>query len=1308
MALLRAEPLSSESLRNIMESLPSESHPDRLAPLETRFHQQESISAEQTEETHEPMPIIFPSADSVFAEPLFLKEKARVGYLMQRMIKASKQGEEWKHYYNNVDELWAQSEKAREERTMATWKVEATTKALAQAEELLQRAKTVLENTDLNKTTLGRISSLTGKASDIFSKVPNEYAQVAAGFMGAISTGSGVANQLRAQAPVTIAEVTKMLADRTATQAEEIRKQANIAAPERHETAEQMEAQSRAQESTARKELIERLDPPVTNLSEKEWITWATLLVQAGKGNPIVLPLLAEHGLVDPLGAAEIIRGAWSEAEEEALYTEVKEKKLRIAPFEKDATQASAALKKANELVAAAEGVVTKLQERLTSALKIREHWKTELEEISGALDELEKRENRRKPGNDNEIKKKKNEFSEALSQFKEACNKLPSIEKELADASASLTAEEEKASLLSNQTKRAKETLQRNQERIVALQEGKKTTTRRTFRLPQLIERGEGTLSIQNLKAIPLSSPTASAVPVSSMFSQKKQKTLKIEPPFLLDKVYEIIGQSLLSAEERKNNVTATEATMERPSAARPGMIPEIRDPSSADIARWKALEKAKEYIEENEFLKATIKARLPQPGAGHEMAAQEPKLQRIQEEEDSSEEGSDLDEAIPSAKNRNDFLSDYRDEKNNLFQIASPQEKGFERRKAPSQSSSLASSAIEQTRSASVASYIRAGKGGRSVAGSIPTSIRSAATALENNALNKTLDSTDRQAKEWAAMVLRADQARIDQERAEGLTPFLFPDEDDHKSLLEAWQQADAVAEAGWKKKCSMQEEEKREEEMAATWEPETQRWEARARVKALETEQGIADQELQGILENKTALQTVYNLLSTTWQERKTKAEESLKQIKKELGEAEAKWDQLAKDKVGKNPAAQATLKDQDDAVLALFEKVMEEEGQEKEVEITRTKKARLRAEGEAYNETLITKRNNAVTPYLAAPANQEIEARELYLKATMEEALSAARAHIPRGEKAWETRISMANAAEKKAEQLAKDAPHETTLLTATRMKTMREIDEQALLAFQEESKRLKKIELIWERQIETEKKAPALDRLAAVRAFHLQENLVLWEKNLPSEERETYNDFITFANEVTHTSDAIALQETKEWAEELRSSANQLQKKFTVFSSTKKAARDAATEAEKALRELLLQADQRKVAIDWGKLTPLERERAKIAKINEWKNHVATAFALARKAKDERSWESARVAAMEAVGYWDGVVEKKSGANSLGYTQEEALLQRDGWKVKATLAEVKALAAKPCGDGWEAKRDRANERACQKVCVLVKT
>ena len=61
---------------------------------------------------------------------------------------------------------------------------------------------------------------------------------------------------------------------------------------------------------------------------------------------------------------------------------------------------------------------------------------------------------------------------------------------------------------------------------------------------------------------------------------------------------------------------------------------------------------------------------------------------------------------------------------------------------------------------------------------------------------------------------MVLRADQARIDQERAEGLTPFLFPDEDDHKSLLEAWQQADAVAEAGWKKSaaCRKKKKEKR----------------------------------------------------------------------------------------------------------------------------------------------------------------------------------------------------------------------------------------------------------------------------------------------------------------------------------------------------------------------------------------------------------------------------------------------------------------------------------------------------------------
>jgi|GEM_PF-5569890 len=557
LALLRADPLGSENLRAILTFLETNQNEASEFALEPRFRQQERLIAQQKEEFQQAPTeenLLSPSADSVFAAPLFLQEKARIGEIMKRMIKISKSEREWKDYYKDVDELWEQSQKAWEERTMATWKVEATKQSLAQAEELLRRAKTVLENTDLNTTTLGRISSLTGQASDMLSKVPNEYAQVVAGFMGTISAGAGVANQLRAQAPVTMAEVTRTLADQRAKQAEEIRNQANQAAPDVQKTAEKMEAQAREQESAARKELIERLEPPVTNLTEKEWLIWATLLVQAGKGNPLVIPLLAEHGLLDPLGAAEMILGAWSEAEEESLYSEVREKKLRIAPFEKDFKEASAALKKANDVVAEAEGIVSKANDRLKSALTIRKHWKTLLEETSAALDELEKPENRRNELNHDAIEDKKKEFSNALSEFREACTKLPSIEQALAEASASLREKEEQASLISNQRERANRALQRNRARIVELQKNRdqKTTTRRTFRLPQLIERGEEKLNAQNLTAASLAAATASAPPSGSMVPQRKQKTPKIEPPLLLDKVYETIGRSLLLAGER------------------------------------------------------------------------------------------------------------------------------------------------------------------------------------------------------------------------------------------------------------------------------------------------------------------------------------------------------------------------------------------------------------------------------------------------------------------------------------------------------------------------------------------------------------------------------------------------------------------------------------------------------------------------------------------------------------------------------------------------------------------------------------
>ncbi|HLB33627.1 MAG TPA: hypothetical protein VJK54_05270, partial [Chthoniobacterales bacterium] len=105
----------------------------------------------------------------------------------------------------------------------------------------------------------------------------------------------------------------------------------------------------------------------------------------------------------------------------------------------------------------------------------------------------------------------------------------------------------------------------------------------------------------------------------------------------------------------------------------------------------------------------------------------------------------------------------------------------------------------------------------------------------------------------------------------------------------------------------------------------------------------------------------------------------------------------------------------------------------------------------------------------------------------------------------------------------------------------------------------------------------------------------------------------------------------------------------------------------------------------------------ERVDARSAYIKEREDPVTKAFADAREAKDENSWQKAKVAAQEAVDFWESrITERTPRTNPLGFTKAEVIIQRDRFRVKAGLAAVKELAAKYCDDCWGSKPDRANE------------
>lgn len=1158
-----------------------------------------------------------------YFEPSFLKEKIQVAQIIQKLIKASSRKGTWKQFYIEADALWEQSQKAWEERKIATWKVESTKKAFEHAEERLKRANTVFENTDLNKTILGRISSLAGKTSEVLACVPEAHAQIGSRISGTVATTIGVMNYWREHAPIDLAEKAKFLAQNEQTKAEKALIEANNSAPDIRQKAEHAEFKARTQEGCARKETIERLQPPLTTFfDETEWNTWAILLTQAAKKCSLAkmaIPFLTEHGLSDPLWAAENVRFAWMEAEvgeEEFVNGQEIQNNLRITPFKETFQKASTALQKAEEITKEVEKKITEAQALLDNALRNQKHWKNELEEISATLDELEKPKNKRIIGNDDAIEEKQREFGYAFEQFNESCHKFSQIEETLIRAATALETEEGKELIARNQYIAAKKEYLRNQERIEVLQSQlSQSETQGTFRLPQLTQRGEGTLKTQNLIISSLSS-----------LGHQEQKTKKVKPPQVLDRVYEIIGKSHLQIEERQNHLKlilndlamTDPPTSEHSSAKgipltmKAGIIlPEIRVPSEEDLSRWKALEQAKEYIEENHLRIATIKARLPQsmkqPAASladanvidssHQKATAP--VRRMGTFENIPEECSDVsDSDYGDVLERDSWNGQDELDSNETTPLTSLglESLSYKKRKPKSpskvfsQASSQASSAIGKARSESVVSYIQTGTSlSGSFVGSIPATVRLAATSLENKTMNETLDLTEQQAKKWAERVLLADKKRI----AAGGAPF--PDE---ASLFAAWQEADLVAQAAWKKKCHTKKGEDLEAEMAATWEQNTSRWEARAQADALE----IAKEEINKDLNHMKAHQTVLNQLDPLWLERKKRVIEDLKQIEKEHQAAQKKWEQIAQleenIKTAQIPEEKKILldklKENDQFILAFFEKMMEGEGLEEVIEIARAKKARLKGEGSDYIDQLNLKKQKNVESYLAAPLEQEQRAKEHYYKEILRDALNCVLEKTPKAEMALKNRVSIAKRAQQRAQEIAKESKNEVILLTASRTKNILDIDEKVLTIFQEEKKRLEKIEFLWKRQIEREKRAPAIKHLTAVREYHIEGRATKWQ-SLPLEERETYDSVITFVNEITTHADTQKLQEAKEWVEELRLTAGQLQKRVFTLPSTKIRAQEAATKAEIELTNLIAQDTQRISAVNYGSVTYKQRK-----------------------------------------------------------------------------------------------------------------
>lgn len=1174
------------------------------------------------------------SASSIFKEPAFLQEKEQVAQLLQERIITSNKEEDWRPYYRDADAIWLEEQQAWKERTSAQRELDSKTILLEHAKILLANVTQVRVTLDKEKTLLGRIARYSEKAAIPLSFIPGPVP-----FGGVANTVSGVAsgfNEIWVNKDILLAERAVARSEREMEQAIQKAKTANDQVAALRIKAQGVEEQARLLERTVERDSIERIHPPVTSLYEADWIEWATHIVCEGKGAPNEIIDLANHGMTDPLWTREIVSTALKKRALEDFQA-VEEQK-RLTSFEKTFQETSQTFQKALETTGTAQKEASKAEQRLESATQIYHHWKRELEQNNEMLNELEKPENVRRPGNADQIRITKEKFCAALTEFEQACNDIKIHEATLAKARHELTIHEATTAQLRDEVTVAEEIFSRNKERAKLRQE-RTITPQLTLRLPRWNE--EGALKREQL-----------------------EKSVFLFPE-ILTKAYETIGRALHKKQQRMYGIETP-----RQSVAR--LIPEIKVPTKEDLARWKASHQAEDFIEERDNLISTIKERcgsLPSKTVSKVAAG----LGTIAEEEQHDDEGS---EAV--GKNERAILSSLTTSTKNV-------------RKNRTASGSITSIRSESNQSkSSIGSFVSSSSlhsWTGSIAESLSASVASAASNKEMKALKKATQAINKAAMQWAQLVRKADAERI---AAGG---ELYPDEE---TLFEAWQKADLLAEATWEKRCHLQEEAVRTAAMAHDWEMSTLRWEARAKTDRLTRE--IKETELDLV-----SLAAIQKPLDFAWNAHFKSVSDHLDQIKKAAKTAEEAWSTLAE----LNASPKEKLREEDQAVNALWEQVYEEYYQEKEPESRRAQKTRLGQETGAYKFDLITEKNNTVaTCFAEINAASELTAQERYAECTLGEALKAAREKIPGAEAAWEFRVAKAI----KDQQVVQQTED---LKSQERLAAIAAADQAALEAFKKEATRLASIEAVWKAQLEAEEKIALIKRIAAANNVH-QGNPIAWDF-LPHYEKEAYNEAVSAANEEILDQIQHRFQETVETALELGQRA-----KKVWFS--KRTAEQRAEKAKAELMQLKMNEDERRVAIRRAKMlefdykTEQEENLFQITNGNlqEEENHFLPSLLKLRSNIADRAWKEAqefshdleiswvRKAGVVQAGYHQAIYYIKQVQEGFGQhadTKRALLAQLPGEAqellVAATLDLIKAEEEK---EAWNEKLRQAEEYA----------
>ncbi|OHE78990.1 MAG: hypothetical protein A3F67_10800 [Verrucomicrobia bacterium RIFCSPHIGHO2_12_FULL_41_10] len=143
----------------------------------------------------------------------------------------------------------------------------------------------------------------------------------------------------------------------------------------------------------------------------------------------------------------------------------------------------------------------------------------------------------------------------------------------------------------------------------------------------------------------------------------------------------------------------------------------------------------------------------------------------------------------------------------------------------------------------------------------------------------------------------------------------------------------------------------------------------------------------------------------------------------------------------------------------------------------------------------------------------------------------------------------------------------------------------------------------------------------------------------------------------------------------------------------LFSETSSIASssDSFSLKRKREKEVFEEARVRKQLKEYEDAEAIQQPQATIVYVSPEAQQAITArrqegeaaFLRAREVKSESAWNEAKKIALAISNDWNGIVgEIKTGINSLVMSQKEAAMQRDYWRFKADIAEIKALNEAP--------------------------